>query len=147
MINNQSHNLQIGGPVLLAILSAFVIIQIPFSGFTQTLVTTLKDENRTHHDANSSLETSAGQLLKSADPYNADGYQKKVVVQILDENHIPTEAKIRITEQDTIYIAPEAHRPDFTIGEGGSDAMLAGDRRFAFSAKLPKDHIATRGLR
>jgi hypothetical protein len=61
-----------------------------------------------------------------------NGLQKKILVQILDEHGKPTAAKIRVTELDSIYYAPDGHLSDFNISEGGGDAMLANKRRFAY---------------
>ncbi|MEP7107777.1 MAG: CehA/McbA family metallohydrolase [Ferruginibacter sp.] len=60
------------------------------------------------------------------------GEQKKIIVQILDEHNKPTAAKIRVTEQDSIYYAPEGHLVDFLLDSSGGDAMLGNDRRFAY---------------
>ncbi len=60
------------------------------------------------------------------------GQQKKIVVQILDEHGKPTAAKIRVTENDSVYYAPNGHLADFKISEGGGDAMLDNNRRFAY---------------
>src|SRR2546423_7779703 len=63
---------------------------------------------------------------------------KKILVHILDENGTPTAARIRVTVQDSIYIAPEGHRIDFPITERegdvgkGGDVMLDYNRRFAY---------------
>jgi hypothetical protein len=72
--------------------------------------------------------------------------RKKIVVQILDENRMPTAAKIRITEKDTIYYAPDSHTADFIISEAGGDVMLDNNRRFAyvegsFTCHLPETRI------
>jgi len=59
--------------------------------------------------------------------------RKKIHVQILDENGRPTAAKIRVTEHDSIYYAPDGHLSNFSISEGGAgDAMLNSNRRFAY---------------
>jgi len=60
------------------------------------------------------------------------GQQKKISVQILDEHGKPTAAKIRVTENDSVYHAPNGHLMDFKISEGGGDAMLDNNRRFAY---------------
>src|SRR5689334_9617053 len=69
--------------------------------------------------------------------------KRKIIIQILDENNNVTAAKIRVTEKDTIYYAPDAHAADFVINEKGGDVMLDNNRRFAyvdgyFSYQLPE---------
>ena len=61
-----------------------------------------------------------------------DTTPKRIVVQILDERKQSTAAKIRITEHDTVYYAPEGHAADFEISEAGGDVMLDNNRRFAY---------------
>ena len=58
--------------------------------------------------------------------------QKKIIVQILDEFGRPTAARIRVSEQDSIYYAPVAHRVDLKLGEGGGDVILDYNRKFAY---------------
>jgi len=60
------------------------------------------------------------------------GYQKKIIVQILDEYGKPTYGKIRITNGDSDYYAPDGHVKEFQIIEKGEDAMLVNNRRFAY---------------
>ncbi len=72
--------------------------------------------------------------------------QKKIFVQILDEHGKPTAVKIRVTENDSVYYAPDGHLTDFKISEGGGDAMLDNNRRFAyvegaFSINLPAANL------
>lgn len=63
---------------------------------------------------------------------------KKITVHIFDENGKPTAARIRLTEKDSIYYAPEGHSTDFPITERGGDVGQGGDvildnnRRFAY---------------
>ena len=72
----------------------------------------------------------------SVDPHNNKinhHSYKKIFVQILDENGKPTAAKVRVTEQDSIYYAPDGHLSDFKVHEEGEgDAMLDNNRRFAY---------------
>src|SRR5262245_56329101 len=56
---------------------------------------------------------------------------KKIVVQILDEYGSPTAARIRVSEQDSIYYSPVAHQVDLKPGEGGGDVILDYKRKFA----------------
>lgn len=72
--------------------------------------------------------------------------QKKIQVRVLDEQGNATAAKIRITEHDSIYYAPNGHLSDFAIGEGGGDVMLDNNRRFAyidgkFEVSLPTESL------
>jgi hypothetical protein len=78
--------------------------------------------------------------------YHATPVRKKVVIQILDENMKLTAAKIRVTEKDTVYFAPDGHAADFAISEAGGDVMLDNNRRFAyvegsFSYQLPETRL------
>ena len=73
--------------------------------------------------------------------------QKKVVIQILDEQDRPTYAKIRVTERDSIYYAPDGHDSGFKINETGGDAMLANNRRFAYIEGTFKIDLPTEDLR
>ena len=57
---------------------------------------------------------------------------KKIFVEITDENGKPTAAKVRITDKDSIYYAPDGHLNDFKIIEGGGDVLLDNNRRFAY---------------
>jgi len=58
--------------------------------------------------------------------------QKKIVVQILDEYGSPTAARIRVSEQDSIYYTPVAHKVDLKLDEGGGDVILDYNRKFAY---------------
>jgi hypothetical protein len=64
--------------------------------------------------------------------------QKRIAVQIFDENGKPTAARIRVASQDAVYYAPEGHAADFPITESGGDLGQGGDvildsnRRFAY---------------
>lgn len=57
---------------------------------------------------------------------------RKIFVEITDENGKPTAAKVRITEHDSIYYAPDGHISDFKIVEDGGDVMLDNNRKFAY---------------
>ena len=72
--------------------------------------------------------------------------RKKIVVQIFDEHQQPTAAKIRVTESDSVYYAPDTHESNFIISETGGDVMLDNNRRFAyvegsFSYELPETKL------
>ena len=54
--------------------------------------------------------------------------QKKIIVQILDEFGRPIAARIRVSEQDSIYYAPVGHRVDLKLSEGGGDVILDYNR-------------------
>ena len=79
-------------------------------------------------------------------PIDTTHVRNKIVVQILDEYKQPTAAKIRVTENDTVYYAPGNHEPDFKISEAGGDVMLDNNRRFAyvegsFAYELPEGRL------
>jgi hypothetical protein len=57
---------------------------------------------------------------------------KKVIVQIFNEDDNLTPARIRITNNDTVYFAPEGHLKNFLVSETGGDAMLDNNRLFAY---------------
>ncbi|MEX2233966.1 MAG: CehA/McbA family metallohydrolase [Cyclobacteriaceae bacterium] len=64
------------------------------------------------------------------------------VVRILDEKGRPTAARVRITQNDSVYFAPEGHSTDFPFTNFGGDVILDNNRRFAyvnglFSISLP----------
>jgi len=61
-----------------------------------------------------------------------DGEPQKIIIQILDEHSKPTAAKIRITEHDSIYYAPEGHLVNFKMDSAGGDALLDNNRKFAY---------------
>ena len=77
---------------------------------------------------------------------------QKIIVRIVDEKGRPTAARIRVTDHDSVYYAPDGHRVDFPltveagdIGRGG-DVMLDFNRRFAyvegtFSINVPEGVI------
>ena len=64
------------------------------------------------------------------------------IVRILDEKGKQTAARVRVTENDSVYIAPEGHTADFPFTNHGGDVILDNNRRFAyvdgvFSISLP----------
>ena len=71
-------------------------------------------------------------ILLSACKSDTTPVRKQIVIQILDEYGKPTAAKIRVTQNDTVYYAPEKHVADFIISEAGGDVMLDNNRRFAY---------------
>ena len=73
--------------------------------------------------------------------------QKKIVVQILDEFGSPTAARIRVSEQDSIYYAPVAHRVDLKLGEGGGDVILDYNRKFAYVDGVFEINLPPKDLR
>jgi hypothetical protein len=70
--------------------------------------------------------------------FASDPPQKNLLVTIVDENGIPTAARVRVTGKDSVYYAPVGHRTDFPITEEegdigkGGDVMLDNNRRFAY---------------
>ena len=106
MVINRSEKLQKNESLIFIVLMGLLFTQWPAIAFTQGIVS----EDR--------KATISG---------------KKIHVQILDEHGKPTAAKIRVTEQDSIYYAPDGHLSDFKIREeGAGDAMLDNNRRFAY---------------
>jgi hypothetical protein len=70
-----------------------------------------------------------------------DQYVKKIV-RILDEKGKQTAARVRVTQNDSIYFAPDGHTTDFPFTNYGGDVILDNNRRFAyvdgqFSIQLP----------
>jgi hypothetical protein len=64
------------------------------------------------------------------------------IVRILDEKARPTAARVRVTQNDSVYFAPEGHTTDFPFTNHGGDVILDNNRRFAyvsgsFSISLP----------
>lgn len=57
---------------------------------------------------------------------------KKVIVQIIDETGKMIGARVRITQYDTEYFAPDGHSKDFIVSETGGDVMLDKNRLFAY---------------
>lgn len=54
------------------------------------------------------------------------------VIRIFDERGQITPARIRVTHEDSIYLAPEGHDPEFPLTNYGGDVMLDNKRRFAY---------------
>ena len=82
-------------------------------------------------------------LLIAVSTFGQDIKSQKIVVQILDEHGNATAARIRVTENDSIYHAPDGHRVDFSFSNHGGDVILDDNRRFAyvngsFSINLPE---------
>ena len=69
--------------------------------------------------------------------------QVRKIVRIVDEKGVTTPARVRVTLNDSIYIAPEGHETDFPFTNQGGDVILDDNRRFAyvnglFSVDLPQ---------
>lgn len=70
------------------------------------------------------------------------GQEKTINVRVLDEKGYETAARVRITINDSVYLAPEGHEVDFAFTNFGGDVILDNNRRFAyidgtFSFKVP----------
>jgi hypothetical protein len=50
----------------------------------------------------------------------------------MDEKGIATAARVRVTQDDSIYIAPDGHESDFPFTNFGGDVILDNNRRFAY---------------
>ena len=65
-----------------------------------------------------------------------DARYRTISVRILDENGIPTPARVRFSGLDSVYYAPEGHAADFPVinwGDEGGDVILDYGRRFAYT--------------
>ncbi len=57
---------------------------------------------------------------------------QRAVVRLFDDRGKSTAARVRITESDSIYLAPEGHQTDFAFTNYGGDVILDNNRRFAY---------------
>src|SRR5687768_3455459 len=81
-------------------------------------------------------------LLISMSAWGQGDQHVKKIVRILDEKGRETAARVRVTQNDSIYFAPDGHRTDFPFTNFGGDVILDNNRRFAyidgqFSIQLP----------
>lgn len=68
----------------------------------------------------------------------------KKTVRIFNEKGLITAARVRVTQNDSVYIAPAGHQADFPFTNFGGDVILDHNRRFAyvdglFSVALPRE--------
>jgi hypothetical protein len=74
--------------------------------------------------------------------YGQEPQSARRIFRIVDEHKSQTAARVRITLNDSIYLAPEGHTTDFAFTNYGGDVILDNNRRFAyvnglFSIDLP----------
>jgi len=83
-------------------------------------------------------------LFFSISSQGQDDHSGMRIFRIVDEKGVITAARVRITQNDSIYIAPDGHQVDFPFTNFGGDVILDQNRRFAyvdgvFSTHLPPD--------
>lgn len=72
--------------------------------------------------------------------------RQRTLVRVFDERGHLTAARVRVTTNDSVYLAPVGHQPDFSFTSYGGDVILDDNRRFAyvdgsFSIDLPKQVV------
>ncbi|HEX8038816.1 MAG TPA: CehA/McbA family metallohydrolase [Chryseosolibacter sp.] len=61
-----------------------------------------------------------------------DNRTQRTIIRLFDEEGKPAAARVRVTVNDSIYIAPEGHEADFAFTNYGGDVILDSNRRFAY---------------
>lgn len=81
-----------------------------------------------------------------------DDHHHSMSVQVLDESGQPTAARVRFSDMEGVYFAPNMHQEDFPITHANdpvgeeADVMMDEHRRFAyidgrFTISLPRDSV------